>query len=130
MVTASTPSLQPALVAWCGCVCAQVVIGRAPTCDVVLEHLSVSRQHAELTTDLAGNLFLTDLGAGAAPPAPPGPATLHCCLSHLSGSFFCYFVCTASELTTDLAGNLFSPTWTPVFTVYTLRAFKEIRPSA
>ena len=44
----------------------QVVIGRAPTCDVVLEHLSISRQHAELTTDLAGNLFLTDLGAGAA----------------------------------------------------------------
>ena len=45
--------------------CAQVVIGRAPACDVVLEHLSISRQHAELTTDLAGNLFLTDLGAGA-----------------------------------------------------------------
>lgn len=43
----------------------QVVIGRAPACDVVLEHLSISRQHAELTTDLAGNLFLTDLGAGA-----------------------------------------------------------------
>lgn len=41
------------------------MIGRAPTCDVVLEHLSISRQHAELTTDLAGNLFLTDLGAGA-----------------------------------------------------------------
>lgn len=45
--------------------CTQVVIGRAPACDVVLEHLSISRQHAELTTDLAGNLFLTDLGAGA-----------------------------------------------------------------
>ena len=45
----------------------QVVIGRAPACDVVLEHLSISRQHAELTTDLAGNLFLTDLGAGAFP---------------------------------------------------------------
>jgi hypothetical protein len=44
---------------------AQVVIGRAPGCDIVLEHLSISRQHAELTTDLAGNLFLTDLGAGA-----------------------------------------------------------------
>ena len=42
-----------------------MVIGRAPACDVVLEHLSISRQHAELTTDLAGNLFLTDLGAGA-----------------------------------------------------------------
>jgi len=41
------------------------VIGRAPGCDIVLEHLSISRQHAELTTDLAGNLFLTDLGAGA-----------------------------------------------------------------
>ena len=43
----------------------KVVFGRAPTCDVVLEHLSISRQHATLSTDTAGNLFITDLGSGA-----------------------------------------------------------------
>lgn len=42
----------------------KVVFGRAPTCDVVLEHLSISRQHATLSTDSAGNLFLVDLGSG------------------------------------------------------------------
>ncbi|EIE24571.1 phosphatases II [Coccomyxa subellipsoidea C-169] len=42
----------------------KVVFGRAPTCDVVLEHLSISRQHATLSTDTAGNLFITDLGSG------------------------------------------------------------------
>ncbi|BDA42767.1 probable dual specificity protein phosphatase 6 at N-terminal half [Coccomyxa sp. Obi] len=42
----------------------KVVFGRAPTCDVVLEHLSISRQHAALSTDTAGNLFITDLGSG------------------------------------------------------------------
>lgn len=35
-----------------------------PSCDVQLEHLSVSRQHAQLTADGAGNLFITDLGSG------------------------------------------------------------------
>lgn len=45
----------------------KVVFGRAPTCDVVLEHLSISRQHAALSTDTAGNLFITDLGSGALP---------------------------------------------------------------
>ncbi len=41
------------------------LVGRHPDCDVHLEHLSVSRHHAELTLDHAGHLFLTDLGAGA-----------------------------------------------------------------
>jgi len=40
------------------------LVGRHPDCDVHLEHLSVSRHHAELTLDHAGHLFLTDLGAG------------------------------------------------------------------
>lgn len=39
-------------------------VGRLPTCDIPLEHLSVSRAHAQFTTDGAGNLFLTDLGSG------------------------------------------------------------------
>ena len=43
----------------------RAVIGRVPSCDVHLEHLSVSRHHAALTTDPSGHLFLTDLGAGA-----------------------------------------------------------------
>jgi hypothetical protein len=42
-----------------------VVFGRAPTCEIVLEHLSISRQHATLSTDTAGNLYLTDLGSGS-----------------------------------------------------------------
>uniref|UniRef100_A0A061S0J9 protein-tyrosine-phosphatase n=2 Tax=Tetraselmis sp. GSL018 TaxID=582737 RepID=A0A061S0J9_9CHLO len=37
------------------------MFGRAPTCDIKLEHLSVSRQHAQLTRDDAGMLFITDL---------------------------------------------------------------------
>lgn len=41
----------------------RAVVGRVPSCDVHLEHLSVSRHHAALTTDAAGHLFLTDLGA-------------------------------------------------------------------
>ena len=42
----------------------KATFGRAPTCDVLLEHLSASRQHAVLSTDTAGNLYLTDLGSG------------------------------------------------------------------
>ena len=42
----------------------KVIFGRAPTCDVPLEHLSISRQHAVLSTDTAGNLYLTDMGSG------------------------------------------------------------------
>ena len=40
------------------------LVGRHPDCDVHLEHLSISRHHAELTLDHAGHVFLTDLGAG------------------------------------------------------------------
>jgi len=40
-----------------------VVSCRAPACDVVLEHLSISRQHAQLTVDLAGAVCLMDLGS-------------------------------------------------------------------
>ncbi len=42
----------------------RAVVGRVPSCDVHLEHLSVSRHHAAVTTDAAGHLFLTDLAAG------------------------------------------------------------------
>lgn len=43
----------------------RIVFGRAPppACDVVLEHLSVSRQHAALTVDDRGGVLLTDLGS-------------------------------------------------------------------
>lgn len=40
------------------------VFGRLPSNEVVLEHLSISRQHAQLTLDAAGDLFITDLGSG------------------------------------------------------------------
>jgi dual specificity MAP kinase phosphatase len=36
---------------------------RAPSCSVVLEHLSVSRQHAQLSVDLAGTVNVMDMGA-------------------------------------------------------------------
>lgn len=39
------------------------VFGRAPSCDVVLEHLSISRAHAEIIASSTG-LTLTDLGSG------------------------------------------------------------------
>jgi pSer/pThr/pTyr-binding forkhead associated (FHA) protein len=41
----------------------RVIFGRAPSCSVVLEHLSVSRQHAALTVDETGAVLVTDLGA-------------------------------------------------------------------
>ncbi|KAL4421080.1 hypothetical protein ABPG77_001375 [Micractinium sp. CCAP 211/92] len=41
----------------------QATVGRLPSCEVPLEHLSISRAHAQLTTDGAGNLFITDLGS-------------------------------------------------------------------
>lgn len=41
----------------------ECVFGRLASCDVLLEHLSISRQHAQMTTDGAGNLFITDLGS-------------------------------------------------------------------
>ena len=42
------------------------VFGRLPSSGIQLEHLSASRAHAQLSTDGAGNLFLTDLGSGEA----------------------------------------------------------------
>ena len=42
----------------------RVVFGRMPGCDVVLEHLSISRQHAQLTLDAGGGVFITDLKSG------------------------------------------------------------------
>lgn len=41
----------------------RVTFGRSPDCDVVLEHLSISRQHATLTVDGGGGVLLTDLGS-------------------------------------------------------------------
>ena len=52
------------------------IFGRIPTCDVVLEHGSISRQHAQLATDAACHVFLSDLGSGELPclfPAAPLP---------------------------------------------------------
>lgn len=41
------------------------VFGRQPGgCDVVLEHLSISRQHAHLSMDLNGRCFITDMASG------------------------------------------------------------------
>lgn len=40
------------------------VFGRLPSNEVVLEHMSISRQHAQLTLDASGELFITDLGSG------------------------------------------------------------------
>ena len=42
----------------------RAVFGRIPSCDVVLEHLSVSRQHAVVTVDATGCTFVTDLQSG------------------------------------------------------------------
>lgn len=36
---------------------------RAPSCGVVMEHLSISRQHAQLSVDLAGTVNVMDMGA-------------------------------------------------------------------
>jgi hypothetical protein len=43
----------------------RVIFGRLPSNDVVLEHASISRQHAALSADATGGLQLTDLGSGA-----------------------------------------------------------------
>ncbi len=40
------------------------VLGRAPGCDVVLEHASISRQHAQITADRSGAVFITDMQSG------------------------------------------------------------------
>jgi len=42
------------------------VFGRQPGgCDVVLEHLSISRQHAHLSMDLNGRCFIIDMASGS-----------------------------------------------------------------
>jgi pSer/pThr/pTyr-binding forkhead associated (FHA) protein len=41
----------------------RVIFGRAPACDVVAEHLSISRQHAQLMVDHSGSVLLMDLGS-------------------------------------------------------------------
>ncbi len=41
-----------------------VVFGRLPSCDVHLEHLSISRQHAQLQVQRDGTVTLTDLASG------------------------------------------------------------------
>lgn len=41
------------------------VFGRQPGgCDVVMEHLSISRQHAHLSMDVQGRCFVTDMASG------------------------------------------------------------------
>ena len=42
----------------------RVLFGRVPSCDVVLEHLSISRQHAVVTVDGTGCAFVMDLQSG------------------------------------------------------------------
>jgi pSer/pThr/pTyr-binding forkhead associated (FHA) protein len=39
----------------------KILIGRDTRCDLVLNHDSISRKHAELFIDLDGNVFITDL---------------------------------------------------------------------
>lgn len=39
----------------------QYKIGRFPDCDIVLDHITVSREHAEFFIDPQLNVFLTDL---------------------------------------------------------------------
>lgn len=39
----------------------QYKIGRFPDCDIVLDHITVSRDHAEFFIDPQFNVFLTDL---------------------------------------------------------------------
>ena len=48
------------------------VFGRQPGgCDVVLEHLSISRQHAQLSMDVQGRCFVTDMASGLSLPHQP-----------------------------------------------------------
>eukprot|EP00798_Chlamydomonas_sp_ICE-L_P019181 gene19181-25795_t len=42
----------------------RVVFGRSPDSDVVLEHLSISRSHGQLTIDTSGTAFITDMQSG------------------------------------------------------------------
>lgn len=59
----------------------EIIIGRAPECDVVLEWVNVSRQHARLQISPQG-MLLTDLGStngtqlNGAPLSPRRPAAL------------------------------------------------------
>ena len=48
------------------------VIGRAPGCGIVLEHASISRHHAELSSNARGELFVTDLSSGNQPAGEQG----------------------------------------------------------
>lgn len=67
------------------------VFGRQPGgCDVVLEHLSISRQHAHLSMDLNGRCFVTDMGSGVA-------GFHHCILTGRA-----YYSCCFSDMATCL----------------------------
>ena len=56
------------------------VFGRQPgSCDVVLEHLSISRQHAHLSMDLNGRCFVTDMGSGDCNVICVGHTHSECC---------------------------------------------------
>jgi len=41
----------------------EIIIGRSPECDVVLDHVSVSRKHASIKKSTSGKYILTDLGS-------------------------------------------------------------------
>jgi pSer/pThr/pTyr-binding forkhead associated (FHA) protein len=41
----------------------QYKLGRFPECDIVLDHITVSREHAEFFVDPQLNVFLTDLNS-------------------------------------------------------------------
>lgn len=69
------------------------VFGRHPgSCDVVLEHLSISRQHAHLAMDLSRHCFITDMGSGDLHPSV-SVCVMHaaawCCLWLVGAAYTC-----------------------------------------
>ena len=60
------------------------VFGRLPSNEVVLEHASISRQHAQLSLNDSRDLLITDLGSGRTPHHPSTHTIGRCELIALS----------------------------------------------